>query len=46
MFTRFPKIWNSGDGKGFLDRVSDDVDWIVEETHPLAWHYHSQTEFK
>ena len=44
MFTRFPKIWNSGDGKGFLDRV--DVDWIVEETHPLAWHYHSQTEFK
>ena len=35
----------SGDGKGFFDHVSDDVDWIVEGTHPLAGHYHSKAEF-
>ena len=35
----------SGDGKGFFDHVADDVDWIVEGTHPLAGHYHSKTEF-
>jgi uncharacterized protein len=35
----------SGDGKGFFDHVLDDVDWIVEGTHPLAGHYHSKTEF-
>jgi ketosteroid isomerase-like protein len=23
----------------------DDVDWIVEGTHPLAGHYHSKAEF-
>jgi ketosteroid isomerase-like protein len=26
----------SGDGKGFFDHVADNVDWIVEGTHPLA----------
>ena len=26
----------SGDGKGFFEHVADDVDWIVEGTHPLA----------
>jgi ketosteroid isomerase-like protein len=35
----------SGDGKGFFDHVADNVDWIVEGTHPLAGHYHSKAEF-
>ena len=39
------KNLESGDGKGFFDHVADDVDWIVEGTHPLAGHYHSKTEF-
>ena len=30
------KNLESGDGKGFFDHVLDDVDWIVEGTHPLA----------
>lgn len=39
------KHLESGDGKGFFDNVSNDVDWIVEGTHPLAGHYHSKAEF-
>ncbi|MGA2391042.1 MAG: nuclear transport factor 2 family protein [Candidatus Sulfotelmatobacter sp.] len=39
------KNLESGDGKGFFDHVLDDVDWIVEGTHPLAGHYHSKAEF-
>jgi ketosteroid isomerase-like protein len=39
------KHLESGDGKGFFDHVSDDVDWTVEGTHPLAGHYHSKAEF-
>ena len=39
------KNLESGDGKGFFGHVSDDVDWIVEGTHPLAGHYHSKAEF-
>ena len=39
------KNLESGNGKGFFDHVSDDVDWIVEGTHPLAGHYHSKAEF-
>jgi len=35
----------SGDGEGFFDHVLDDVDWIVEGTHPLAGHYHTKAEF-
>ena len=35
----------SGDGKGFFDHVADNVDWIVEGTHPLAGHYHSKADF-
>jgi uncharacterized protein len=27
------------------NRDLDDVDWIVEGTHPLAGHYHSKAEF-
>lgn len=29
----------SGDGAAFFDHVADDVDWIVEGTHPLSGHY-------
>jgi hypothetical protein len=32
---RFPdsfKVLESGEGKGFFDEFSDDVDWIVEGT--------------
>ena len=39
------KNLESGDGKGFFDHVADNVDWIVEGTHPLAGHYHSKAEF-
>ena len=35
----------SGDGKEFFDYVAEDVDWIVEGTHPLAGHYRSKAEF-
>ncbi|MBR1123251.1 nuclear transport factor 2 family protein [Bradyrhizobium lablabi] len=34
-----------GDGEAFFAHVADDVDWIVEGTHPLAGHYRSKTEF-
>jgi uncharacterized protein len=34
-----------GDGDSFFDRVDDNVDWIVEGTHPLAGHYHSKVAF-
>jgi uncharacterized protein len=34
-----------GDGGGFFTHVADDVDWIVEGTHPLAGHYHSEQDF-
>ena len=39
------KHLESGDGKRFFDHVADDVDWIVEGTHPLAGHYHTQADF-
>jgi uncharacterized protein len=39
------KNLESGDGKEFFDYVSDNVDWIVEGTHPLAGHYHSKADF-
>jgi hypothetical protein len=32
----------SGDGGSFFEHVSDDVDWIVMGTHPLAGHYSSK----
>jgi hypothetical protein len=35
----------SGDGEEFFAHVADDVDWIVEGTHPLAGHYHSKPDF-
>jgi 2-methylcitrate dehydratase len=35
----------TGDGAGFFKHVADDVDWIVEGTHPLAGHYNSKKAF-
>ena len=35
----------NGDGATFFERVSDDVDWIVMGTHPLAGHYRSKKAF-
>ena len=35
----------TGDGGEFFNHVADDVDWIVEGTHPLAGHYHSKADF-
>ncbi len=29
----------------FFAHVADNVDWIVEGTHPLAGHYHSKADF-
>ena len=34
-----------GDGEAFFKYVSDDVDWIVMGTHPLAGHYISKKAF-
>ena len=28
----------NGDGAAFFEHVADNVDWIVEGTHPLAGH--------
>jgi hypothetical protein len=34
-----------GDGASFFNHVDDNVDCIVEGTHPLAGHYHSKAAF-
>ena len=34
-----------GDGAAFFEHVADNVDWIVEGTHPLAGHYLSKQAF-
>jgi ketosteroid isomerase-like protein len=39
------KYLETGDGGAFFAHVADDVDWIVEGTHPLAGHYHSKADF-
>src|ERR1700752_3606481 len=39
------KSLETGDGREFFTHVADDVDWIVEGTHPLAGHYHSKADF-
>jgi len=39
------KNLETGDGRGFFAHVADDVDWIVEGTHPLAGHYRSKVDF-
>jgi hypothetical protein len=35
----------AGDGAAFFAQVADNVDWIVEGTHPLAGHYLSKKAF-
>ena len=35
----------NGDGAAFFEHVADNVDWIVEGTHPLAGHYFSKKAF-
>ena len=35
----------NGDGAAFFEHVADNVDWIVEGTHPLAGHYLSKSAF-
>lgn len=39
------KELETGDGASFFKHVADDVDWIVEGTHPLAGHYLSKQAF-
>ena len=34
-----------GDGAAFFKHVSNEVDWTVMGTHPLAGHYRSKTDF-
>jgi ketosteroid isomerase-like protein len=36
----------NGDGAAFFEHVADNVDWIVEGTHPLAGHYRSKNAFR
>jgi hypothetical protein len=36
----------SGDGAAFFQHVTDDVDWTVMGTHPLAGHYLSKQTFR
>jgi len=36
----------SGDGAAFFEHVTDDVDWTVMGTHPLAGHYLSKKAFR
>ena len=40
----FKGLENS-DGAAFFEHVADNVDWIVEGTHPLAGHYLSKQAF-
>jgi uncharacterized protein len=35
----------AGNGSEFFIHVADNVNWTVEGTHPLAFHYHSKTDF-
>ncbi len=39
------KELEAGDGASFFRHVADDVDWIVEGTHPLAGHYLGKQAF-
>ena len=45
---RVREIFNgleTGNGAAFFEHVADNVDWIVEGTHPLAGHYLSKKAF-
>lgn len=39
------KHLEDSDGADFFIRVADNVDWIVQGSHPLAGHYHSKADF-
>jgi ketosteroid isomerase-like protein len=39
------KSLENGDGADFFKHVDENVDWIVEGTHPLAGHYRSKAQF-
>jgi ketosteroid isomerase-like protein len=39
------KSLETGDGSAFFTHVADNVDWIVEGTHPLAGRYHGKEDF-
>jgi ketosteroid isomerase-like protein len=39
------KSLEMGDGADFFIHVAEDVDWIVQGTHPLAGHYRSKSDF-
>lgn len=39
------KNLEQGAGAAFFAHVADDVDWIVQGTHPLAGHYRSKSDF-
>jgi ketosteroid isomerase-like protein len=39
------KSLEMGDGAAFFTHVAEDVDWIVQGTHPLAGHYRSKSDF-
>jgi uncharacterized protein len=43
--TLFSKLQSPETQPQFWARVSDDVDWTVEGTHPLAGRYHNKQEF-
>jgi uncharacterized protein len=36
----------AGSGERFFEHVSENVDWTVEGTHPLAGHYTSKQDFQ
>jgi ketosteroid isomerase-like protein len=40
------KRLEKGDGAAFFENVSDDVDWTVMGTHPLAGHYLCKKAFR
>ena len=42
---RLFKGLENGDDAAFFEYVSDDVDWIVMGTHPLAGHYRDKKAF-
>ena len=41
----FAKLQDPTTQPQFFARVADDVDWIVEGTHPLAGRYHDKAQF-
>jgi ketosteroid isomerase-like protein len=41
----FSKVWSAAMAPLFFAHVTDDVDWTVMGTHPLAGDYYSKAEF-